>query len=154
MSLKIMDFIRFQEFSIDRRGYVVQWREELVPLNRKTFDLLLYLVDHRDRLVTKDELLENLWSEQFVEESNLTQHVFLLRKALSKYGAEAIIQTIPRRGYRFTALVEQIDAPVDQLVVSATESITRVTVEEEEDFFARLLSSQPSFSCFSDCHDG
>ncbi len=134
MSLKPMDSARFHDFSIDRLGCVVRWQDEPVPLNRKTFDLLLYLIDHRDRLVTKEELLEKLWPDQFVEESNLTQHVFLLRKAFSAHGADqTIVQTVPRRGYRFTAPLREDNAPAERMVLSATESITRVTVEEEED---------------------
>jgi DNA-binding winged helix-turn-helix (wHTH) protein/tetratricopeptide (TPR) repeat protein len=129
-----MNSARFYEYSIDRLRCVLEWREQPVPINRKTFDLLLYLIDHRDRLVTKDELLENLWPDQFVEESNLTQHVFLLRKALSAQGGDQkIIQTVSRRGYRFTAPLDEDEVPAERMVLSATESITRVTVEEEED---------------------
>jgi DNA-binding winged helix-turn-helix (wHTH) protein/tetratricopeptide (TPR) repeat protein len=129
-----MDSARFYDFSVDRLRCVLEWREQPVPINRKTFDLLLYLIDHRDRLVTKDELLENLWPDQFVEESNLTQHVFLLRKALSAQGGDQkIIQTVARRGYRFTAPLDEDEVPTERMVLSATESITRVTVEEEEE---------------------
>ena len=146
MSLKLINSARFDDFSIDRTGCVVRWRDEPVPLNRKTFDLLLYLIDHRDRLVTKDELLEKLWPDQFVEESNLTQHVFLLRKAFSAHGADqTIIQTVPRRGYRFTAPLIEEDAPAERMVLSATESITRITVEEEEDAVASSpIAESPS----------
>jgi len=129
-----MNSARFYDFSIDRLRCVLQWREQPVPINRKTFDLLLYLIDHRDRLVTKDELLENLWPDQFVEASNLTQHVFLLRKALSAQGGDQkIIQTVSRRGYRFTAPLDEDEAPAERMVLSATESITRVNFEEEDD---------------------
>ncbi|WP_241654940.1 winged helix-turn-helix domain-containing protein [Granulicella sibirica] len=146
MSLKRMDSARFHDFSIDRLGCVVLWQNEPVPLNRKTFDLLLYLIDHRDRLVTKEELLEKLWPDQFVEESNLTQHVFLLRKAFSAHGADqTIVQTVPRRGYRFTAPLIEGDAPAERMVLSATESITRITVEEEEDSVAASpIAGSPS----------
>jgi hypothetical protein len=97
MSLKLMNSVRFYDYSIDRLRCVLQWREQPVPIDRKTFDLLLYLIDHRDRLVTKDELLESLWPDQFVEESNLTQHVFLLRKALSAQGGDQKIIQVSRR---------------------------------------------------------
>lgn len=144
MSLKLMNSARFYDFSIDRLRCVLQWREQPVPINRKTFDLLLYLIDHRDRLVTKDELLENLWPDQFVEESNLTQHVFLLRKALSAQGGDQkIIQTVSRRGYRFTAPLDEDEVPAERMVLSAKESITRITVEEEEDDSAVSLSADP-----------
>jgi DNA-binding winged helix-turn-helix (wHTH) protein/tetratricopeptide (TPR) repeat protein len=138
-----MNSARFYEYSIDRLRCVLEWREQPVPINRKTFDLLLYLIDHRHRLVTKDELLENLWPDQFVEESNLTQHVFLLRKALSAQGGDQkIIQTVSRRGYRFTAPLDEDQVPAERMVLSATESITRVTVEEEEEM--ALVASTPA----------
>jgi len=134
MSLKTMESVRFYGYSVDRLTWSVQWRQEPIPLSRKSFDLLLYLIDHRDRVVSKDELLEKLWPDQFVEESNLTQHIFLLRKALSRHEAgQKIIQTVPGRGYRFNAPVIEADEPPEEMVLSATESITRITVEEEQD---------------------
>jgi DNA-binding winged helix-turn-helix (wHTH) protein len=64
-------------------------------LNRKSFDMLLFLIDHRNRVASKDGLLQALWPDQFVEESNLTQQVFFLRKALSRHESGAkIIKTI------------------------------------------------------------
>ena len=145
MSLKLMNSARFYDFSIDRVRGVLQCRDQPVSINRKTFDLLVYLIDHRDRLVTKDELLENLWPSQFVEESNLTQHVFLLRKALSAQGGDQkIIQTISRRGYRFTAPLDKDEVQAERMVLSATESITRFTVEEEEEEKVAVTSTPVS----------
>jgi DNA-binding winged helix-turn-helix (wHTH) protein/tetratricopeptide (TPR) repeat protein len=134
MSLKTRESIRFYDYSVDCLRWVIQWHDQPIALSRKSFDLLLYLIDHRDRVVSKDELLEKVWPEQFVEESSLTQQVFLLRKALSKHGSDQkIIHTVPGRGYRFTAPVIEPDGPTEQIAITATESITRITVEEEED---------------------
>ncbi len=128
--------IKFEEYEIDRAGWQLRWRNEPLPLNRKIFDLLLYLVDHADRVVGKDELLRTLWPESFVEESNLTQHIFLLRKALSRHGSGTkIIETVPGRGYRFAVAVAAVGAEqsaADRMVIRASESITRITIEEEE----------------------
>jgi len=129
--------MKFEEYEIDRDRWQLSWRDEPLPLNRKTFDLLLYLVDHADRVVGKDELLRALWPQSFVEESNLTQHVFLLRKALSRHrSGTKIIETVPGRGYRFAATVQAVDTEqqlgTDRMVISASESITRITLEEEE----------------------
>jgi DNA-binding winged helix-turn-helix (wHTH) protein/tetratricopeptide (TPR) repeat protein len=137
MPLKEQGLLRFSEYSIDRTNWVVQWQDQPIALNRKTFDLLLYLVDHRDRVISKEELLDKIWPGQFIEESNLSQHIFLLRKALSKHAADQkIIQTVPGRGYRFTGPVEEVEVPADRIVLSGTESITRITLEEQEDDFA------------------
>ena len=75
-------------------------------LTPKAFDLLLLLVQQRDRVLSKDEILRTVWADTVVEESNLNQQVFVLRKALNGDGRDAeYIATIPRRGYRFTAQV-------------------------------------------------
>jgi DNA-binding winged helix-turn-helix (wHTH) protein len=65
-----------------RFHWTLRWREEPISLTRKGFDLLVYLIEHRDRVVSRDDLLEDLWPRQVVEVSNLTQQIFLLRKAL------------------------------------------------------------------------
>jgi eukaryotic-like serine/threonine-protein kinase len=126
--------VKFEDYEIDRARWQLSWRDEPLTLNRKTFDLLLYLVDHADRVVGKDELLRTLWPESFVEESNLTQHIFLLRKALSRHeSGTKIIETVPGRGYRFAALIKEPQPSADRMVISASESITRITLEEEVD---------------------
>jgi len=134
MSLTKSGLVRFEEYEIDRARWQLTWRDELIQLNRKTFDLLLYLVEHRERVVGKEELLQALWPEQFIEESNLTQHVFLLRKALSRHESGLkIIQTVPGRGYRFSAEVMEAEPVSDWMAVHASESITRITIEEEQE---------------------
>jgi hypothetical protein len=107
-------------------------------------------VDHADRVVWKDELLRALWSESFVEESNLTQHIFLLRKAFSRHeSGTKIIETVPGRGYRFAAVIKEQQPATDRMVISASESITRITLEEKVDTSERLLgdSKSPSRCC-------
>ncbi len=72
----------------------------------KAFDVLAFLVQSRERVVSKDELLSTLWADTFVEEGNLSQHIFVLRRTLNgSTGSPEYIATIPRRGYRFTAQV-------------------------------------------------
>jgi DNA-binding winged helix-turn-helix (wHTH) protein/tetratricopeptide (TPR) repeat protein len=137
MALIANDVLQFEEYEIDRARWHLKWRGELIPLNRKTFDLLLYLVDHADRVVPKDELLSTLWPGSFVEESNLTQHIFLLRKALSRHSSGTkLIETVAGRGYRFAAVISVIQEQppaTNHTIVTARESITRITVEEEID---------------------
>jgi DNA-binding winged helix-turn-helix (wHTH) protein len=108
-------------------------------LNPKTFDLLLYLAEHPHQLVTKEELLAAVWPGAFVEESNLTQHIFLLRKALagSKPDGRAVV-TVPGKGYQFTAAVERVPLELrmqaaGDLVMHSVQTVTRVVVEEESD---------------------
>ena len=76
------------------------------PLTGKGFDLLVILVRDAGRTITKAELMAALWPDTTVEESNLTQTVFVLRKALGEDPEEiTYIRTLPRQGYRFVATV-------------------------------------------------
>ena len=82
-----------------------------VPLMSKAFDTLVFLVANRHRVVTKDELLHAIWPDVTVEEGNLTQQIFLLRKALGDNAQNPrYIVTVPGHGYRFTARVTEISA--------------------------------------------
>jgi DNA-binding winged helix-turn-helix (wHTH) protein/TolB-like protein/tetratricopeptide (TPR) repeat protein len=77
-----------------------------VPLTGKAFDLLVALVRRSGQLVTKDELMQEVWPNTFVEETNLTVNVSALRKVLEREGnGRGVIQTVSGRGYRFVAPV-------------------------------------------------
>ena len=92
----------FGPFLIDVRERLLLRDGEPVPLTPKAFDLLAALVAQPGRLFTKDELLQRVWPDTFVEESNLAYHVFALRKALGDTAGQArYIETVPKRGYRF-----------------------------------------------------
>ncbi len=111
------DFYEFGPFRLDIRARRISRNGEPLPLTPKDFETLLLLVINRNRVVTKDELMKTLWPESFVDEANLTQHVFTLRKALGDQpDGKPYIDNIPRRGYRFTAPVrESVDEPADPL---------------------------------------
>src|SRR4051812_21787021 len=84
---------------------------EPVHLTAKAFDLLAILVRRSGRLVSKDELLREVWPDTFVEEVNLTVNISALRKALDQgRNGNGMIQTVPTRGYRFVAPVMTRDA--------------------------------------------
>ncbi len=103
-----------------------------VPLTPKAFELLLVLVRKSGRVVGKDELMKELWPDSFVEEGNLTQHVFALRKALGENHSEPqFIETIARRGYRFRAAVNQI-AEESALDPERNTRARIISVEQEE----------------------
>jgi DNA-binding winged helix-turn-helix (wHTH) protein/Tfp pilus assembly protein PilF len=127
---------RFEEYELDCAQWQLTWRDENIPIQRKSFDLLLYLLKERPRVVGKEEILEELWPNQYVDENNLARQVSLLRKALSKHELERkVIETVPGRGYKFIAEVQEIAGPgtsvLPDVVLSAEESITRITLEEE-----------------------
>jgi DNA-binding winged helix-turn-helix (wHTH) protein/tetratricopeptide (TPR) repeat protein len=131
--LKALELIRFDGFELDPAARSLKRDGKEIALSPKTFDLLMYLAWHSQRVVSKDELIAVVWPNSFVEESNLSQHVFLLRRSLSAAGTAArVVVTVPGRGYLFTAAVETA-TPVETpgLVMHASKSVTHVTVEED-----------------------
>ena len=83
-----------------------------IPLPPKTFETLVLLVENSGHLLEKDQLMQTLWPDSFVEEANLTHHIWTLRKALGNgENGQPYIQTVPRRGYRFVAQVQKSIAP-------------------------------------------
>jgi DNA-binding winged helix-turn-helix (wHTH) protein/TolB-like protein/Flp pilus assembly protein TadD len=94
--------IYFEEFTVDLERRVILRDAEHLALNPKAFDLLIALIDAAGSLVTKDDLLERVWPDQFVEENNLTVHVSALRKVLGENkSTPRFIITVPGRGYKF-----------------------------------------------------
>jgi DNA-binding winged helix-turn-helix (wHTH) protein len=108
MSYTISYFYRFGDFAIDLEQRVLLRGKQPVALTPKVFDTLLVLVERHGRIVSKDELMNLLWPDSFVEDSNLIFNVQHLRKALGDDARHPVfIETIARRGYRFIADVEE-----------------------------------------------
>lgn len=105
--LKEMNSLQFGEFTLDRRARELRRGEAVLSVSGKAFDLLAYMVENPGRPLLKSELLDAVWPETSVEESNLSQNVFLLRKVLGA-GGDGPIKTLPGRGYQFTAQVKEI----------------------------------------------
>jgi DNA-binding winged helix-turn-helix (wHTH) protein len=73
-----------------------------IPVEPQVFDLLIYLVENRDRVVTKDDLIETVWDGRIVSESTLTSRINAARKAVGDSGKDqAVIRTLARKGFRF-----------------------------------------------------
>src|SRR5262245_29002636 len=97
----------FDDYTLDPEHYELLQAGRLVRLEPRVFDLLVYLVQHSGRTVTKEELLEQLWPNQFVTDDSLTTAVAQIRRALHDTGqAQRYIQTVRRRGYRFVASID------------------------------------------------
>src|SRR5258708_3045127 len=107
---------RFGQFALDSRKRTLSRADSPVSLTPKAFDVLLFLVQNPNRLVTKDELLQTVWGDTFVEEGNLTQYISHLRKALGDNSEDTrLIVTIARKGYQFTARVTVAEAVLAEL---------------------------------------
>ena len=105
--MKAGEIFQFGKFQIDARARTLRREEETVTLNRRAFDVLLYLVQNPGRVVPRDELLKNVWPDIYVDENSLAQSISVLRKALEeKPGDNGYIATLPGRGYQFLAAVQ------------------------------------------------
>jgi DNA-binding winged helix-turn-helix (wHTH) protein/tetratricopeptide (TPR) repeat protein len=103
--------LRFAEFELDESLYTLRRDGEAVEVQPKALDLLLYLIQNRHRVVSKDELLDRVWSGVTVNEESLSRAVHAARTALGDDGErQRIIQTVRRRGFRFVA---ELEASVD-----------------------------------------
>src|SRR5436309_1412293 len=106
MSQKKEGLYEFGPFVLDSAQHLLARDGTPVGLTPKTFDTLRVLVENHGRLLTKDELMKAVWPNSFVEESNLTQQISMIRRALGESaGEDRYIVTIPGRGYRFAAAV-------------------------------------------------
>lgn len=120
----------FGPFRVDPDKELLVRGEETVPLTPKTFQVLLVLIRRKKEVVTKEELLQAVWPDTFVEEANLSRNIFLLRKALGESPQDRqYIVTVPGRGYRFA---EDVQLVADQDLTIAAANHAKVQVEVEE----------------------
>lgn len=92
---------RFTSFEIDEPARELRAGGRVLPLQPRVFDLLIYLVKHRDRVVSKDELLDTIWADVTVADGSLQRAISLARAALAEAGVTDAIRTYSRKGYRF-----------------------------------------------------
>src|SRR5271169_6629475 len=109
MSMQTGGIFQFGEFQIDARARTLRREEEIVSLSFRAFDVLLYFVQNPGKVLTRDELLKNVWADSFVDENSLAQSISALRRALEeKPGDNSYIVTLTGRGYQFVAPVQVI----------------------------------------------
>lgn len=108
MPLQTNRVYEFGPFRLDTAERLLLRDGEPVPLTPKVFDTLVALVQRAGQLVGKEELMGEVWANSYVEESNLTQNVFVLRKVLSDREGRPFIETVSKRGYRFVATVREV----------------------------------------------
>ena len=123
-------FYDFGAFRLDPEREILLRDGQPVALTRKTFQILLVLVQHQNETVSKDDLMKAVWPDTFVEEGNLTRHIFMLRKALGESPQDhRTILTIPGAGYR---LAENVQVVTEPEVTVETASTAKVQVEVRE----------------------
>jgi TolB-like protein/DNA-binding winged helix-turn-helix (wHTH) protein/TPR repeat protein len=117
----VNNLYRFGQFVLDSQKRTLSRADSPISLTPKAFDVLLFLAQNPNRLVTKEELLRAVWGDTIVEEGNLTQYISHLRKALGDNSEDTrLIVTIARKGYQFTT---------DVTVVEATDTARQAVVQ-------------------------
>ena len=98
----------FGDYVLDTQRHELHHAGEPVPLRRKVFQVLVYLLAHRDRVISRQEFLEQLWPDQFIGDAALTSCLKILRRALGERGrTPRYLRTLHGQGYRFVAAVEE-----------------------------------------------
>jgi DNA-binding winged helix-turn-helix (wHTH) protein/Tfp pilus assembly protein PilF len=114
-SRAVRHFYEFGPFRLDLEQKLLSHEGNTVTLAPKVFETLILLIENKGRVVTKAEMMKSLWPDRYVEESNLTQNIFMLRKIFSEGpGNEQYIETIPKRGYRFVGTVKEVQEEVKE----------------------------------------
>lgn len=109
MAVALKSLYEFGQFCLDTEERVLLKDGEHIQLTPKVFETLLLLVQNQGRILSKEEMLNTIWQDSFVEESNLAFNIRKLRQALGDdKGSPTFIETIPRRGYRFKAEVKEV----------------------------------------------
>jgi len=109
MSLQTNNIYEFEDFRLDFTEKTLRDGNGIISVTPKVFETLLAFLENPGRLIEKDELMQRLWPDRFVEESNLTFNIKMLRKALGDDAQNPrYIETVPKRGYRFIAEVRNI----------------------------------------------
>ena len=136
----------FGEFTLAPKERLFLHGQQPVPLTPKAFDILVALVRRSGHLVTKDDLLREVWPGIFVEEVNLTVHISGLRKALDRgVKGTSMIETVPTHGYRFVAPVTTANAEIvlRKLLEPGSRELGRQPTNDADAYRAYLSSWPP-----------
>ena len=128
MSLQSQRLYEFGPYRLDTAEKLLLRDGKPLSITPKAFETLVALVERSGHLVEKEELMKMVWSDAYVEESNLTNNVAVIRKLLGRgKSGQNYIETVPKRGYRFTAPVTEL--PRETLLVEKR-TLTRLVTEE------------------------
>ena len=146
---------QFENFLLDPERRELRHADALVALEPQVFDLLTYLVRHRERVVTRDNLLDAVWNGRVVSESTLTSRINAARRAVNDNGEEQrLIRTVARKGVRFIGEVTELSAiatpavtgtapaglPLPDRPAIAVLPFTNMSGEAEQDYFSDGIS--------------
>ena len=133
--------ISFNEFELDRERQRLTRNGEPIEIYAKTFELLAFLVENKGRLLTKDEILDKVWKDQFVEEANLSVQISALRRALGETADNPrLLVTVPGKGYKF---IGNISGANSEIVIER-HKLSHAVVEEEGFVDQAVPSGEPA----------
>jgi len=123
----------FENCVIDADRRELRRGSEMVALEPQVFDLLLFLIRNRDRVVTKDDVFASVWGGRIVSESALSTRINAVRTAIGDSGeAQRLLRTLPRKGFRFVGEVREGGAsPAEEAIVTSSNTVTLVTAEQK-----------------------
>ena len=102
----------FEDYALDTDLRELTRRAALISTGPQVFDTLVYLLQNRDRVVSKDDLLNAIWGRRVVSESTLASHINAVRKAVGDTGEEQrLVRTVPRKGFRFVGETKEVSSP-------------------------------------------
>jgi DNA-binding winged helix-turn-helix (wHTH) protein/TolB-like protein len=128
------EILEFEGYELDPLHRVLSRDGEVVQVTGKALDCLIALISERERVVTRAELMDAVWAETYVEESNLTQNISVLRRALGEGARDhRFIVTVPGRGYRFVASVRTLEDSKDRAPDAATATTSSNPATESGD---------------------
>jgi TolB-like protein len=141
---------RFETFALDTTLRELRRDGALVPMEPQVFDLIRHLVEARDRVVTRDDMIEAVWQGRIVSEATLSSRINAARTALGDSGAQQrLIRTLPRKGVRFVGLVEEAGAPppavwreTARLPALAVLPFVNMSGDRAQDYFADGMAEE------------
>lgn len=140
-----MQFL-FADHVLDTERRELRRGPELIALEPQVLDLLVHLVQNRDRVVSKDDLIASVWGGRIVSDANLTSRIYAARKALGDDGRQQkLIRTVARRGHRFVGAV-RLQSEGGALAAPATEPSLNELSDESPPTL--LLPDRPASPCW------
>lgn len=121
----------FGSFRVDVAERLLLTGEKPITLPPKVFDTLVVLIENSGHVLSKEELMQQVWQDSFVEENNLAQNISVLRKVLGENNELKFIETVPKRGYRFVSPVQVIVEEKETMIHERTRAT--IVIEEEID---------------------
>lgn len=145
MAISVNNSYKFGEFRLDPDDRTLWRGEELISLPPKVFEVLNFLVERSGVVISKADLMNAVWADTFVEEGNLTQSIYQLRRALgTDMNGQQFIETVPRRGYRFAIPVQFVtESQTDDFF--ETNSIVENHVERDRQINQDVAATNEQF---------